>query len=74
MVPEKAGRRSGGRDHRRGTPDSADMTPLKAREDTSRKRAGPWGKASAQVLSGYVKFDTTRSVPGLVFSLKLVHL
>ena len=59
-VPEKADRRPGGRDQRRGTPDSADATPLEAGDDTSRQRAGPWGEASAQVLSGYRRFDATR--------------
>ena len=64
VVPEKADRRPGGRDQRRGTPDSADTIPLEAGDDTGRERAGPWGTASAQVLSGCRRFDTTRSARG----------
>jgi len=43
------------------------MIPLEAREDTSRKRAGPWGTASAQELSGYRRFETTRSARGYLW-------
>ena len=36
VVPEKVDGRPGGRDHRGGSPGSADMIPLEARGDTSR--------------------------------------
>ena len=64
VLPEKADRRPVGRDQRRGTPDSADTILLEAGDDTGRERTGPWGTASAQVLSGCRRFDTTRSVRG----------
>ena len=67
VVPEKADIRPGGRDQRRGTPESADTIPLEAGDDTARERAGPWGTASAQVLSGYRKFDSTRSERGYLW-------
>ena len=38
VVPEKADRRPGGRDQRRGTPDSADTIPLEVGDDTGRER------------------------------------
>ena len=59
VVPAKADRRPGGLDKRRGTPGTADTIPLLAGDDTGRERAGPWGTASAQVLSGCRIFDGT---------------
>ena len=67
VVPEKADGRPGGRDHRRGTPDSAHTISLEARENISRERAGHGGTAAAEGLPGCRRFDTTRSARGYLW-------
>ena len=67
VVSGKAPGRLGERDHRIDRPGSADIIPPEARGDVSWKRAGPWGTASAQVISICRRYDTTRSACGYLW-------